>query len=227
MAHLSLSDASLSTLSSETSDDLGTVGSGDFDETVSEDDGGENFHQDAVSSVLDGLKENLSADVVQLELVGLRMSANASEHNVRRAVVTAFMKYIQQVIEDGSTGPAEAVKKLFTKYKDIVDRIVFDRNSDDKPDQVDLLLLFQQDLTLADRKRAEAVLLFTAKELYDLEIVDEEAFSQWWEDERSTSSEAMKKVRMQTQAFIDWLESADSESESDDDDDEDEDEESD
>lgn len=222
MAELSLSDASISTLSSEVSDDLGTIGSGDFDDSDSEaEGGGEHFHEDAVSSVLDGLRENLSADVVQLELVGLRMSANASEHGVRRAVVTAFMKYIQQVLEDGSAGPAEAVKYLFTKYKEIVERIVFDRNTEDKPDQVDLLLLFQQDLTLAERKRAEAVLLFTAKELYDLEIVDEEAFSQWWEDERSTNSEAMTKVRSQTQAFIDWLESADSESEDDDDESED------
>lgn len=223
MAELSLSDASISTLTSDKTEDGGfgfRSRSGSVSTAASDDDGRDQFHHDAVSSVFDGLKEGLSAEVVQLELVGLRMSANASEHQVRRAVVVSFMKYIQHVTEAGTVGLADSVRELFRKYKDTVMRIVFDHDTDDKPDQVDLLLLFQKDLT--ERNKGGNILLFTAKELYDLEIVDSEAFLQWWEDERSTSTPEMESVRTQTKPFIEWLE-ADSDSEEEDDDDGDDD----
>ncbi|KLJ08914.1 translation initiation factor eIF-2B subunit epsilon [Blastomyces silverae] len=103
---------------------------------------------------------------------------------------------------------------------------MFDRDEPvRKPDQVDLLLLIQQEL--AERSRGETVLLFMAKELYDLETVEEEAFEQWWADERAVASEALKRVRRQTEPFIEWLANADSEEDDDDDDDDDEEEEED
>ncbi|PGH26578.1 hypothetical protein AJ80_01707 [Polytolypa hystricis UAMH7299] len=226
MAELSLSNESISTLSSEISDD-GSYDersrSGSFVTSISDDEDSGHFHHDAVTSIYDGLKDDLSADVVQLELVGLRMSANASEHQVRRAVVTAFLKRVQQMMEIERLGANDAVNQLLTKYKEILDRIVFDRDSSDKPDQVDLLLLIQQDLV--ERNKGETVLLFMAKELYDLELVEEEAFEQWWADERSVASEQLKTVRVQTKPFIDWLESAESDSEDEDEDEESEDDE--
>lgn len=59
--------------------------------------------------------------------------------------------------------------------------------------------------------RGDTVLLFTAKELYDLELVEEEAYEQWWDDERSSGSEELKSVRGQTQQFVDWLANAEEE----------------
>lgn len=228
MQNLSLSNESISTLSSELSQDEGAYfdrsRSGSFGTSFSDDEGRDSghFHQDAVANIYDGLRDGLSADVVQLELVGLRMSANASEHQVRQAVVEAFMKRIEQLMDASSIGAGEAVKEIFGKYKDIVERIVFDRDHDDKPDQVDLLLLIQKDLV--NRSKGDTVLVFTSKELYDLELVDEEAFEQWWEDERSSNTEEMKKVRSQTKQFVEWLASAD-EDDSDEESEEDEDDE--
>ena len=86
---------------------------------------------------------------------------------------------------------------------------MFDRESVTKTDQVDFLLLLQQDLVT--RPRGETVLLFTAKELYDLELIEEEAYEQWWADERSSNTDDMKKVRSQTQQFVDWLANAEEE----------------
>ncbi|KAL1852646.1 translation initiation factor eIF-2B epsilon subunit, GEF [Paecilomyces lecythidis] len=221
MASLSLSRESISTLSSEMSDFVGGSRSDSFGTSYSDDEREDHFQHDASTSVYDGLRDGVTADVVQLELVSLRMSANASEHQVRRAVVSAFMKRIQQLMEEGK-GAGDAVKDVFTKYKEIVERIVFDKDSDKKPDQVDLLLLIQQDLI--HRNRGETVLLFTSKELYDLEIVEEEAFEEWWDDERSKNSDELRKVRAQTQQFVDWLANA-SEDESDEEDEEESDEE--
>ncbi|EER23381.1 eIF4-gamma/eIF5/eIF2-epsilon family protein [Coccidioides posadasii C735 delta SOWgp] len=233
MAELALSDASISTLASGLSEDeyaMSRQRADSFGTSVSDDEERDHFHHDAVVSIVDSLKEGLSADVVQLELVGLRMSANASEHQVRRAVVTAFMKHAQRQLEEGVSA-GEAIKQLLTKYKEMLARIVFDRETDEKPDQVDLLLLFQQDLV--ERSKGGTILLFVAKELYDLEIVEDEAFEQWWDNDRSTATEALKKVRQQTQPFIDWMmteesdeEESDEESGEEEDDDDDDDDES-
>jgi translation initiation factor eIF-2B subunit epsilon len=221
MPGLSLSNASISTLSSEISEgSWPRSGRSSFSDGEEQD----NFHHDASVSVFDSLREGTSADVVQLELVSLRMTTNASDVQVRRAVVSSFMKYIQQLMEGGK-GAGEAVKEVFTKYREVVDRTLFDRKKEVKKDQVDFLLQLQQDLV--HRNKGASILLFTAKELYDLELVDEEAYEQWWDDERSSSTEEMRTVRAQTQQFVDWLANAEEESSEEDDEDEDEEEESD
>ncbi|KAL4955665.1 nucleotide-diphospho-sugar transferase [Aspergillus filifer] len=208
MANLSLSTDSISTLSSEISD-FGGSRAGSFATTASDDEGQDtHFVEDAAASVFDSLRDGVTSDVVQLELVSLRMTANASDHEVRRAVTTAFMKRVAQLMEGGQSA-SDAVHAIFGKYHEILDRALFDRDSDAKPDQVDLLVLFQQDLV--HRNRGDTVLLFLAKELYELEVVEEEALEQWWADERSSATEEMRKVRVQTQQFIDWLANAEEE----------------
>ena len=206
MAKLSLSTESISTLSSEVSD-VGFSRSESFGDSESEGEE-DTFVHDAAVSLYDGLRERVSADVVQLELVSMRMTANASDHQVRRAIVSSFMKQIMQLMEGGK-GAGEAVRDVYSKYREVVDRCMFDRDSDKKPDQVDLLLLIQQELS--PQNRGDTVLLFTAKELYELELVEEEAYEQWWDDERSSNTDEMKKVRVQTQQFVDWLANAEEE----------------
>lgn len=74
--------------------------------------------------------------------------------------------------------------------------------------------------------KGETVLLFTAKELYELEIVEEEAYEQWWAHEDSYRTEDMRRVRSQTQQFVDWLANAEEEESSEEEDEEEEEEES-
>ncbi|OQE13428.1 hypothetical protein PENFLA_c048G01361 [Penicillium flavigenum] len=205
MPNLSLSTASISTLSSEISDASWTRSDGGSFSADEED----NFHHDASVSLFDSLREGVAADVVQLELVTLRMSANASDNQVRRAIVSSFMKHIQQLMEGGK-GAGPAVSEVFTAYKEVVERTLFDRNKEEKKDQVDLLLCLQNDLI--HRNKGDMVLLFTAKSLYELDLIEEEAYDQWWNDERSSNSEEMRTVRSQTQQFVDWLAEAEEES---------------
>lgn len=206
MPGLSLSSASISTLRSSISD--GTWPHSDRS-SFSNEEQEDHFHHDASVSLFDGLRDGVSADVVQLELVSLRMTANASDVQVRRAVVASFMKYISQLLESGK-GAGEAVHEVFSKYRDVVDRTLFDRNKDEKKDQVDFLLQLQQDLV--HRNKGDTILLFTAKELYELELVDEEAYEQWWEHAASSSTDEMRKVRGQAQQFVEWLANAEEES---------------
>lgn len=180
------------------------------------DDVGQNrdFHLEATSSILDGLTKGDAADVIQLELLSDRMRTNASDHMVRHAIVTAFMKRIYNLIEgdqiaSSGTGAGEAVKLVFGKYKELVERMsISDKEKEDKADQVDFLVLVQKDAV--GKSKGENVMLFVAKELYDLEIVEEEGVLQWWADERSAEGE-MGRVRGLTAQFVDWLKQADDE----------------
>ncbi|KAI9750733.1 MAG: hypothetical protein M4579_006334 [Chaenotheca gracillima] len=236
MSHLSLSASSISTLGSSSEEDESDSGAfahtrrpsdrGSFATTAS-DDG--DFYHDASTSIFGALQRDESPDIIQLELQGLRLSTNADYHQVRHAIVTAYMRRIHQLIEPSSSDPtagaglgtSEAVTQTLRKYHVIFEKIVFDRKgagSAQKPDQVDLLLLLQRDLTT--RSRGESILLFVVKELYELDVFEEESVNLWWSDERSTKDDDMKRVRRQTKQFVDWLAEAEEDDSDDDDDDE-------
>ena len=183
------------------------------------DDAGENrdFHLEATASILDGLQKNDLSDTIMLELNGYRMSTNASQHEVRKAVVAAFMKRISNLISgdnasgSGSMSMREAVKNVFTRYRALVERTTFDKDAETKVDQVDFLMLVQKEVLW--RPNGDQLLLFVAKEVYDLEIIEEDGVLQWWDDPRSQEGE-MGKVRELTEQFITFLKEAEEDEES-------------
>ena len=184
------------------------------------------FHVEATASILDGLQKGDAAETIILELNSYRMSTNASQHEVRKAVVAAFMRRVSNLSAGDNTfgmSAREAVKEVFGKYKGLMERTMFDKDADEKGDQVDFLLLLQKEVL--GRPNGNQLLLFVTNEVYDSEIIEEDGFLQWWDNERSVEGE-MGKVRDLTAKFITFLKEAEEEDD-DDDDDEDEDEEED
>ena len=170
------------------------------------------FLVEATASILDGLSKDDAADTIFLELNGYRMSVDASQHQVRQAVVTAFVTRTSQLCEGASA--REAVKGLFGKYVSLFERVILDKDADEKDDQVDMLLLMQKALTT--RPNGDQLLLFTAKELYDLDILEEEGVLQWWERAESREGE-MGRVRQLTETFITFLKEAEEDEDSEED----------
>jgi translation initiation factor eIF-2B subunit epsilon len=178
-----------------------------------------NFDHDASASIYDSLIEGHESANIQLELTALRMSTNASDHQVRRAVVSSFVKRIIQLINSGQTVKS-AVAMVFGQHKELIDRAIFDKNASDKVDQVDFMLLLQADLS--HKENGEAILLSTATKLVELDSIEEDGMLQWWDDEKSSESEELKKVREKTKSLIEFLQQ-ESEDESEEESDEDED----
>ncbi len=174
------------------------------------------FHLEATSSILDGMTEGHAADTIFLELNGYRMSVDAPPHAVLSSVVSAFMMRVAQLIDTG-TAAREAVHAVFTKYKALADRIILDKAAERKTDQVDFLMSVQKDLS--GREKGPELLLFVTKEVYDLEVVEEDGVLQWWEDERSEKGE-LKRVKGLTEQFVKFLREAEEDDDDDDDDDE-------
>ena len=176
------------------------------------------FHVEATASILDGLQKGDPPDTIILELNGYRMSTNASQHEVRKAVVAAFMKRVSN-LSAGDNAPGistrEAVREVFRKYKGLVERTMFDKDADEKIDQVDFLLLLQKEAL--GRPNGDQLLLFVTNELYDSDVIEEDGVLQWWDNERSVEGE-MGKVRGLTEPFITFLREAEEDDESEDED---------
>jgi len=249
-----LSDNSISTIHSDLEDDelsdaelpakhIGTrsdrassfisIGSVDSDSTSKPTASESAFHHDAASSIHDALKEGTEVSTIQLELQALRMSANASEHQVRRAIVTALIRWCVESKRKSTASVQQVVKPILAANKMLVQRCVFDKGDTvdgKKPDQVDLLLLMQRDLASRVEKGGEVALgtdnMLTAVclELYE-DVLEQEGLEQWWEDERSQAGEGMKSVRGQMTKFLETITAeTDSEEESSEEEDDDEDE---
>ena len=216
-----LSQSSISTLNSDDGDDepyhtcsrrgsLPSEPSDGIDTSKNRD-----FHLEAASSIIDGLQKGDLPENILLELNSYRMAVNANPHEVRRAVVAAFIKRISTLIEgDTSSGLAAksseaAVKEVLGKYNALVERNIFDQSDQEqKPDQVDFLLLVQKEV--AGKVNEESVLLFVAKEAYFLELVEEDGVLQWWEDERSRA-DGLRSARALMEPFIRFLQEAEEE----------------
>ncbi|PNS21681.1 hypothetical protein CAC42_1535 [Sphaceloma murrayae] len=240
LAHLSVSQESISTIHSQdlSSEDArprtvdsrsASFGSVASDDSQGGGKGAPEFHHEASLSIYESLQKGDEQSNMQLELTALRMSADASPHAVRRSVVVAFMKRIAALVDAG-TPMAQAAEKTITPYKSLLEKTMFDRGDkfEQKPDQVDFLILMQSDLR--NRKDGEKIMQFASKELYMKDIVEAEGFEQWYEDEKSHEGEDMQAIRSPMKAFLDAIleeesEEEDDEDEEDEDEDEDEDEE--
>lgn len=144
------------------------------------------FHKEASVSILDALINNDDPANIQIELQGLRMASNASEHAVRKAVVSGLVDY---VLQQRASGANTKVAQILEKNGELVRRVVTDSTAD----QADFLLLVQQ--KLVGQKDAEVNMLSLCNALYGEDLVEGEAVVQWWEDERGVKGEGMKAVR--------------------------------
>lgn len=226
----SISNSSVSTLSSPgEEDDIPSQTSSRRSSFISDDSlingqaKNRDFHDEAVASVLDGLQKGDSSENILLELNSYRMAVDANQHQVRRAVVTALIKHITNLIANdpkSQTALLQAVKDILGTYKPLVDKIIFDRSTDQtqKVDQVDFLLLVQEEAIQTPMGMGGSLMLFVAKEAYFLELVEEDGVLQWWEDGKSSLKDEWVGVRGLTGQFITFLKEAEEESEGEDED---------
>ncbi|KAL8243837.1 hypothetical protein R6Q59_010095 [Mikania micrantha] len=214
---------SVSSLGSEISAPSSQPGSRSqsFATTMSDEEPGNRFLHDTVSILVQRMQENKQADDMLSELMGLRFSGGADETQVRKAVTIALIKHIHSQIAAGTASAADSSRKTLEKYHALVKR---EDAEQARQEQVSFLLEAQKDLV--NKSDGGKILLFIAKDLYDLEVFEEEAFTAWWADSRSTETPELSQIREPTAQFIQWLEEAESESESGEDE-EDEDEEDD
>lgn len=175
------------------------------------------FHLEAVASILDGLQKGDLSENILLELNSYRMAVDANQHEVRRAVVTALIRRISNLVGNEARSQVallQAVKDVLGQSQPLVEKIIFDRSADQKMDQVDFLLLVQDEAV--GTPMGDSLMFFVAQEAYFLELVEEDGVLQWWEDGRS-QQEHRVSVRGKTAQLITFLQEAEEEESEDED----------
>jgi translation initiation factor eIF-2B subunit epsilon len=221
-AHLNLSNESISTVSSSVSGDSPSGPRSrlsSFAGSISSDDGisnaaggggsGESFHKDAVADIFKTLSEAGNFHNTRVEFTSLRLSNNATDHHVHRAIAVGFTKHISQLVESGLE-PGKAVAATLGREGAVAFLADVAIGREKKmEDQVDFLVCIQKDLV--HRVKGDAVLFSLVKELYDREVVEEEGMEAWWADTRSVETDEIIAVRGKTEAFMVWLREAEEE----------------
>lgn len=179
------------------------------------------FVEDATAGVLDMMMNDYTAEDLGMELNRDRMQANADPGEVRRAVAGALIERISSLLGNAavsksgtSTSTGEVVKQVLQKYSAVLKPWLSDGGKEQKTDQIDLLKWLQN--ASLSKQRGDNLLLFSLKELYDLEIVEEDGILQWWE-----GNDGMRQQSSAVEPFIAFLREAEEE-ESEDEEEEDE-----
>jgi len=146
--------------------------------------------------------------------MGLRLSNDATDHQIRRAIAVAFTKRISQLVESEKLDAPKAAASAFTTsgavkfLKEVA--IGLEKKEED---QVDFITCLQRDLV--HRSKGDVILAAISQRLYQLEVLEEDAFLKWWESSESLGEEEdeeMRRVRGKTGVFVDWLREAEAES---------------
>ncbi|KAI9745965.1 MAG: hypothetical protein M1818_000646 [Claussenomyces sp. TS43310] len=223
-AHLNISSESISTISSSVSGPSQEHGErsrlSSFTGSISDEEGGagtgDSFVKDAVADVFKTLSENGDFDNTRVEFTSLRLSNNATDHHMHRAIAIGFTKRIAQLVE-GGTEPSKAVSQTLGMKgaQPFISDVAIGREKRVE-DQVDFLLCLQKDL--CHRERGDVILFALCKDMYDREIIEEEGYDGWWNDARGSETEELMTVKRSAEIFITWLRDADEESEDDEED---------
>ena len=169
------------------------------------------FVEDATAGVLDMMMNDYTAEDLGMELNRDRMQANADPSEVRRAVASALIERISSLLGNAaasksgtSTSTGEVVKQVLQRYGAVLKPWLSDGGKEQMTDQIDLLKWLQN--ASLSKQKGDNLLLFSLKELYDLEVVEEDGILQWWE-----GNEHMRQQTSAVEPFIAFLREAEEE----------------
>lgn len=162
------------------------------------DDDGDEFVKEAITSINRSIVDKHSQDVAILELNTLRMTMNAPHEKVQEAVVTALVSHIGHLITQADV--KTVTTNVFTTWQPLLQRITFDMVG-----QINLATLIE--LNCAGMLQGERILAFALMTLYDTDVISENAVYAWWK-----KPEGGYQVRQLAAQWVDWLENAEEES---------------
>lgn len=174
----------------------------------SEEEEEEDFEKEAIATVERAMEHNHDLDTALLELNTLRMSMNVTYHEVRKATVAAMVRRVTHFVSTDTLNVKDATAKVFSDWGHLFQRQVFTRD-----EQVDLAQILQEVCATVDAQNGQVMLFVALRQLYEMDIVEEDSILRWWDSEASTRSEGLEKVRELTGQFVDWLKDAEEESE--------------
>lgn len=225
-AHLNFSSSSVSTLASDilSEDEDDQDEALDLSAHMSTDDltgKTASFHNDAVHGLQEELRHPTGDfDSAKLEFMGLRLSHNASDTMMRRAVATAFAYRAAELLE--TLEPSKAADKALTTVPGATKFLDEVGVGGGETEQIEFILDLQKALRSApapaeQQHKLGTLLAALLQQLYGLDILEEEGILGWWEDDRAAEGDEMSQLREKCKVLVEWLENAEEEDDSDED----------
>ncbi|RCI11838.1 hypothetical protein L249_7552 [Ophiocordyceps polyrhachis-furcata BCC 54312] len=183
----------------------------------------QSFHDDAVHGLVDALRAEVATDFAsaKLEFMGLRLSSNASDKMMRRAVATAFATRAAELLtpQHGSLEPSRAAERALTRHKGaagfVADVGVAGRS-------VDFIFALQAALLRLSAETLKMGTLLSAllQQLYGLDVIDEDAILAWWYHDTAVDADhGLAALKERCSKLVEWLENASEEEDDDEEDD--------
>ncbi|KAL1924486.1 uncharacterized protein VTP21DRAFT_4140 [Calcarisporiella thermophila] len=169
----------------------------------------EDFTREVIGTLDRAFNENHTVDNTALEINTLRMAFNTTFHDLREIVIPWVSKRV-----DFGADLDRSVRAVLKRWGSLIGKV-----AQDEEDQVDALLILQHHC--AENSLPVKFFLLAMKNLYELEVLDEDSILAWYYSETSKSgSAAERQLRDKAIVFIKWLEEAEEEDDDDEEDDE-------
>ncbi|CAN6575553.1 unnamed protein product [Malus baccata var. baccata] len=182
------------------------------DDVVSIEDSAD-FEREVEATFLRAVHENIQVDHVILEVNSLRLSYNKVAADCAGALFYSMMKLALETPHS----PGELVQatvNIFTKWKKVLKSYLAEID-----EEIEVILRFEE--MCESLKEFSPVFDKILHQLYELEIIQEEAIMRW-DAEKKNAEEADRVYVKQSADFIQWLREAEEEDEDEDEDEEDE-----
>jgi len=171
--------------------------------------GDEYFAQEVKDTFKRGAAEGHEHDNIVLEINSLRMAYNKTFSECGGLVLGEILLL---ALAGADSTPKGLLKVLLTelkKWASLLKRFVYESD-----DGVEILLTLEEVCEESNGIRFRQLFPHIIKNLYDLDVVDEDAFLQWAEEKSNADAEDRKYLDAAAK-FIQWLQEADEEDDSD------------
>lgn len=214
ISQLNFSDSSISSLASSDSGHDPRIRSDSMaTSNISEDEPDANFYALAKADLETAIEQGHSVQDTMLEMTSLRMRENVSMHEVRIAMISAFLNDIQRRLST-SEKLGVAIQSIVKKWGPLLNRTISPSTIDE--DCLDVLLSIQSECAKLNERQEMFVPML--KFMYDDDILPEEQIVGWFNSSKAKDlGAAATQVRAKSAAFVNWLQEAEEDSDEDDD----------
>ncbi|PRQ24526.1 putative nucleotide-diphospho-sugar transferase [Rosa chinensis] len=162
---------------------------------------GSYFENEVEATFLRAVDENIKVENVVLEVNSLRLSFNKQTVHCAGAILYSMMKLALETPHNSAVELVQATTKVITKWKGLLKYYLSDID-----EEIEVIMKFE-DMCLESAKEFSPVFDKILYQLYDQEVIQEEAILRW-DDEKRHADESDRIFVRQAETFIQWLREA-------------------
>ncbi|KAL6211352.1 hypothetical protein ACLB2K_016579 [Fragaria x ananassa] len=159
------------------------------------------FENEVEATFVRAVDENIKVENVILEVNSLRLSYNKQTADCAGAIFYSMMKLALETSHSLAVDLVQATTKVITKWKGLLKYYLSDID-----EEIEVIMKFE-DMCLESAKEFSPVFEKILYQLYDQEVIQEEAILRW-DDEKTYADESDKIFVKQAETFIHWLREA-------------------